>query len=413
MTLDEYLGGSRVLRRLRAGPFRDGVDLYTDRLRRDGYRPDHARSSVHLIDLFTKWLADRHLGLQDVDEQLAARFLASRARHHPLRSGDRSALRRLIAVLREAEVIPPPVPASLSPCEEILESFRGYLECRRGLSSASAEAYVYFTRPFLRDLSIARAGDLALLLPGDVIGYVERHARDGSAATARTMCSRLRVFLRYLQVEGYVAHDLAACIPLIKKWSLASLPTSLSANQLRQVFQSCDQDTAVGRRDYAVLMMLARLGLRANEVATLTLEDIDWRSGQIHIRGKGRQRATMPLRSDVGSALATYLQGARPASDSRQVFLRACPPYVGFPSASGIKGIARRALKRAGVSSLAHHGSHVLRHSLATELLRSGATLTQIGQVLRHQDHDTTRIYAKVDLASLRTLCLPWPGGVQ
>ena len=301
----------------------------------------------------------------------------------------------------------------LSPRDQILESFRRYLEHRHGLSPASAEAYVYFTRPFLRDLSISGVGDLALLSQSDVIGYVERHARDGSPATARTMCCRVRSFLRYLLVEGYVAHDLAACVPSIKRWRLTGLPTYLSPAQLRQVFQSCDQSTTVGRRDYAVLMMLARLGLRAKEVATLTLDQIDWRSGHVHIQGKGRRRATMPLTSDVGTSLVEYLRRGRPASDSRQVFLRSCPPYVGFPSASGIIGIARRALRRAGVSGLAHYGSHVLRHSLATELLRSGATLTEVGQVLRHQDHDTTRIYAKVDLASLRTLCLPWQGAAQ
>lgn len=301
----------------------------------------------------------------------------------------------------------------LSSREQILESFRIYLEQRRGLSSRSAEAYVYFARPFLRDLSITGIGDLGLLSQNDVVGYVERRARDISPATARTMCCRLRSFLRYLLVEGYVAQDLAVCIPSIKKRRLTGLPTFLSPAQLRQVFQSCDRSTTTGLRDYAVLMMLAGLGLRANEVATLTLDQIDWRSGQFRVRGKGRRRATMPLTSDVGAALVEYLQHGRPASDSRQVFLRSCPPYVGFPSASGIIGIARRALMRSGVSGIAHYGSHIFRHSLATELLRSGATLTEIGQVLRHQDHDTTRIYAKVDLASLRCLALPWPGSAR
>jgi site-specific recombinase XerD len=313
-------------------------------------------------------------------------------------------------VLRAAQLIPAYSPPALDSAGRLLERYRRYLKDRRGLSSSSAEGYVQFTRPFLREIGFTGPEHLGRLSRADVIGYVERHARDGSPATARILCTRLRSFLRYLHVEGHNANDLAACVPSIRKWRLTGLPTWLSAAQLRAVFRSCDRSSAAGQRDYAVLMMLARLGLRANEVATLTLDDIDWRSGRLRVRGKGRKRATMPLTSDVGTALVSYLRDGRPASDSRQVFLRTCPPYTGFPSSSGIRGIARRALNRAGVTGLAHQGSHIFRHSLATELLRSGATLTQIGQVLRHEDQDTTRIYAKVDLATLRTLALPWPG---
>src|SRR5579859_138798 len=413
MTLEEHLSRSRLVRRLRAGPLGDWIDLYTDRLLRDGYHKDHAGSALHILILFSRWLVDHDFDPRSINEQLVGRFLKSQARRHPLRNGDRSALTRLIAVLREAQVIAARLPAVLDGADQILEGFRGYLEHRRGLSPTSAEAYVYFVRPFVRATSITHVDDLAGLTPGDVIGYVEQHARDGSPATAGIMCARLRSFLRYLHVEGLVVTDLAACVPSIKKWRLTGLPTYLSTTQLQQAFQSCDRHTAVGRRDYAVLMLLAKLGLRAKEVATLTLDDIDWRAGQFRIQGKGRRAATMPLPPDVGAAIAAYLRDGCPASDSRQVFLRACPAYVGFPSATGISGIARRALKSAGIDGLAHHGAHVLRHSLATELLRSGATLTQIGQVLRHQDHDTTRVYAKVDLTSLRTLSLPWPVGVQ
>jgi len=288
-----------------------------------------------------------------------------------------------------------------------------YLEQRKGLRTNSSDDYLKFIRPFLRDMSITQTDDFAALTQAGVLGYVERRGRAASAATAVAMCSRLRSFLRYLLVEGLIVDDLAACIPSIKKWRFTALPTFLSAAQIQQVLQCCDQATATGRRDYAVLKLLSRLGLRANEVATLTLDDIDWRSGQFSIQGKGRQKATMPLLPDIGAAIAAYLREGRPASDRRQVFLRAHPPHVGFPSSSGIREIASRALERAGIHGLAHHGSHVFRHSLATGLLRSGATLTQVGQVLRHKDHNTTRIYAKVDLASLRTLSLPWPGAGQ
>jgi integrase len=169
----------------------------------------------------------------------------------------------------------------------------------------------------------------------------------------------------------------------------------------------------MGRRDYAILMLLAKVGLRANEVATLTLDDIDWRSGTMLIRAKNRQQTRMPIPPDVGAAIVEYLRNDRPASPCRRLFLRTLAPHIGFASGGAITMIASAALKRTGIGGCAHHGAHLFRHSLATELLRCGATLSQIGQLLRHKSHDTTRIYAKVDVEALRTLSLPWPGGMQ
>lgn len=206
---------------------------------------------------------------------------------------------------------------------------------------------------------------------------------------------------------------MAGCVPSIRRWKLASLPTYLSAGQVQKVLDGRDRTTALGRRDYAILMMLARLGLRADEIATLTLDDIDWRSGEMLVRAKGRQRARMPMPSDVGAAVASYLRDGRPTSSCRRLFLRSLAPHVGFASGCAITMIAKTALERAGIRGYAHQGAHIFRHSLATELLRSGATLTEIGQLLRHESPDTTRIYAKVDIEALRTLSLPWPGGVQ
>jgi site-specific recombinase XerD len=413
MTLDDFLSGSWTVRDLRAGPFRDCIDLYTARLRNDGYSTVTARYSVRIVNCFIHWLAEHHFDCGDIDDQLVARFFRDEDRGCGLRGGDPAAIDRFVAVLREAGIVAPAVPRPPSPADQILERFREYLDHRHGLSARSCAAYIKFTRPLLRDMSIAGPDDFARLTTADVLGYVERRARDASAATAVAMCSRLRSFLRYLQVEGLIAHDLAACVPSVKKWRFTALPTYLSVTQLEQVLQHCDRNTASGRRDYAILLLLSRLGLRAQEVATLTLDDIDWRAGQFRIHGKGRQQAIMPLPPDVGTAIAAYLQSGRPVSDSRALFLKAYPPHSGFPPTSGVRDIAGRALQRAGIGGIAHRGSHIFRHSLATELLRSGAALTQISQVLRHKDHNTSRIYAKVDLASLRTLSLPWPGAVQ
>jgi integrase len=218
---------------------------------------------------------------------------------------------------------------------------------------------------------------------------------------------------RYLHHRGLNARPLADCVPSMRRWKLATLPTYLSAAQVRKALDGCDRETVMGRRDYAILLLLAKLGLRADEVATLTLDDIDWRASEILVRAKGRQRARMPIPPDVGAAIVAYLRNGRPKSSCRRLFVRTLAPHVGFASGCAITMIAKVALDRVGIEGCAHRGAHIFRHSLATELLRSGATLSEIGQLLRHESHDTTRIYAKVDIDALRTLSLPWPGGVQ
>ena len=258
-----------------------------------------------------------------------------------------------------------------------------------------------------------RRDDLSKISQEDVIRYVERHAQDWSPRTGKAMCWSLRAFLRYLHHRGLNPRALAGCVPSMRRWKLATLPTYLSAAQVQKALDGCDRATAMGRRDYAILMMLAKLGLRADEVATLTLDDIDWRAGEMLVRAKGRQRARMPIPPDVGAAVVAYLRNGRPKSSCRRLFVRTLAPHVGFASGCAITMIAKTALDRVGIEGCAHRGAHIFRHSLATELLRSGATLSEIGQLLRHESHDTTRIYAKVDIEALRTLSLPWPGGAQ
>jgi site-specific recombinase XerD len=206
---------------------------------------------------------------------------------------------------------------------------------------------------------------------------------------------------------------LADCVPSIRRWRHAGLPTFLPPQKVQQVLDGCDRTTPMGLRDYAILMVLAKLGLRAGEVVAVTLDDIDWGAGEILVHGKGRRQAVMPLRCDVGEAIVAYLRQGRPKSTSRHLFLRMLAPHVGFTSGCAITMIARQALDRVGIHGYAHHGAHLFRHSLATDLLRSGASFDEIGQLLRHQSADSTRIYAKLDIETLRTLSQPWPGGAQ
>lgn len=320
---------------------------------------------------------------------------------------------RLLSVLREAEVIAARPASARDPREDLLEAYRLYLERQRRLAPASITSHLWFLRPFLEETGIATSADVARLFGRDVAAYVERHAGDRGATTARIMCSRLRVFLRYLHGEGLVAGDLTSVVPSIRRAAEGPLPSFMSLDEVQRVLGACDRSTATGRRDYAILMLLAQLGLRASEVARLSLEDFDWRAGRFTVRGKGRKTATMPLPPDVGAAIASYLEHGRLRSDSRGLFLLAVAPHTAFKGASGVQTVARSAIRRAGVTGLARRGSHLFRHSLATGLLRSGATLTEIGQLLRHEEQDTTRIYAKVDLGSLRAVGLAWPGEVQ
>jgi site-specific recombinase XerD len=242
----------------------------------------------------------------------------------------------------------------------------------------------------------------------DISGFVLRNARSMTPKRAQLMVSSLRSFLRYLVQTGEIAPQLADCVPTVADWRLATVPKYLSEDDVERLLRACHQSTSVGRRDYAILLLLARLGLRASEVVKLELDDIDWRSGEIVVRGKGSIHDRLPLLRDVGESLVTYLRRDRPECASRRFFIRERAPRRGLGGPSTICTIVRQALERAGLEP-ALKGAHLLRHSLATGMIRRGATLAQIGDVLRHRSPQTTEIYAKVDVPSLRSLAQPWP----
>jgi len=294
------------------------------------------------------------------------------------------------------------------------QRYENYLEKERGLAPVTATRYW----PFIRRLLVERFGDAPLrvaeLVPDDVSRFLLRHARSGSPRVARLMVTALRSFFRFLFLRGETAGDLAGAVPAVPAWRLAELPKHLTPEEVEQVVRACQRDTPVARRDHAILLLLARLGLRASEVIALELDDVDWRAGVLKVRGKGRHHDCLPLPADVGGALATYLRHHRPPCTTRRLFLRARAPHRGFANPSSISTIVCRALTRAGLQP-DFKGAHVLRHSLATGMLRAGASLIEIGEVLRHRAANTTAIYAKVDVQGLRTLALPWPtkGGEQ
>lgn len=292
----------------------------------------------------------------------------------------------------------------------LLGAFEQYLAQERGLSPATLENYLPATRSFLTE----RFGTEPLLLrqlnASDVSKSVLRYARSTSPGSAKVRVSALRAFLRFALREGEIETDLALAVPTVANWRLASVPPSLNPQQIECLLSSCDQRTVVGQRDYTILLLLSRLGLRAGEIVAMRLEDLHWRAAEITVRGKGRRRDRMPMPQDVGEALATYLRKGRPSCSSRRVFVRLRVPHRRFASSVAICSLVRRALDRAGLRP-ARKGAHLLRHSLATGMLRQGASLDEIAQILRHSSLTATEIYAKVDVKALRELAQPWPGG--
>jgi site-specific recombinase XerD len=224
------------------------------------------------------------------------------------------------------------------------------------------------------------------------------------------MVTSLRSFFRFLRQRGHLTTDLASAVPSVANWRLSHLPKSLAPEQVENLLASCDQSKTKGQRDYTILLLLARLGLRAGEVVAMTLDDLDWETGTLLVRGKGNRQERLPLPQDVGSAVVDYLRHGRPRCATRRLFVRLKAPLCGFSSSVAVGDVVRRALARSGLDPT-FKGTHLFRHSLATRMLRGGASLGEIGDVLRHCRPETTQIYAKVDLGALRSLAPPWPGG--
>lgn len=403
-----------VLARPLEGPLSTYIPGFAQWTREEGYAFSSRRRKVYLAACFSRWLGQQAASVRDVSPEHAARYQRSRARPVQIRRGDAATLRQLFGFLHRQGVLPEKKlpPSRLTPIEQIVQAFEGYLRKERSLSEVSVVRYLPFVRKFLA----GRFGDgpvkLSCLCAGDVVRFVRHQAPRLHLKTAKLLTSALRSFLHYVRYRGEITQDLAAAVPTVANWSMPSIPRAIPADAARQLLASINRHTATGRRDYAILLLLARLGLRASEVVRLELEDIDWNAGSLTVPGKGGQRSVLPLPADVGSAIATYLWHGRPQSSCRRVFLRTKAPIRSLHSSEAIASLVRHNLARAGIQAPTN-GAHQFRHALATKMLRHGASLAEIGEVLRHHSPETTKIYAKVDLDSLRALALPWPGGVR
>jgi site-specific recombinase XerD len=301
-----------------------------------------------------------------------------------------------------------------SPRDHLLGRFSQYLRLQRGLTQTTVDNYCPFVSRFLVDCFGNKPLTLLELDPSNVSNFILRHTPSQSLSRAKLMVTSLRSFFRFLFQHGEIQVDLGASVPSPAHWRRSNVPKYLTTEEVERVLSTCHQDTSVARRDYAILLLLARLGLRAGEVVGLELDDIDWRSGEIVVSGKGSVRDRLPLLHEVGEALAAYVRRDRPQSSCRRVFIRARAPHRGFIGPSAVSTIVLRAIGRAGLRPTMK-GAHIFRHSLATGMLRRGASMAEVGRILRHQVPSTTEIYAKVDFDGLRSIAQPWPkipGGV-
>lgn len=394
------------------GPISPYINPYLALVRANGYADRSIRDQLRALGLFGRWLARTGRKVQDLNEAVTADHLRCVIKRHTANAAAPATLRRLLALLRRTGAAFVAEAERPSPLGELIRAYEVFLSKERVLSQPTIAWHRRFVRRFLSEKFGTGRLNLSTLQPPDVIAFVQRHAHRQSPAQARSLLAALRSFLRYLHYCGWVAQDLSPVVPKVARWSFATGPKHLPAQQVRQVLRHCDRRSALGRRDYAILILLTRLGLRAGEVIRLKLEDIDWDNSRLTVHGKGAQWAQMPLPADVARAMADYLRRDRPRCASRRVFLRHKTPIGEFSRGGAISSIVKAALAKAGVVS-ARKGAHLLRHSLAMDLLRRGASFDEIGEVLRHRCSESTAIYAKVDLKSLRRLALPWPGGAR
>lgn len=408
---DQFFTNPGVLYRLHAAPLGSYVDSFAARLTERGYAKFSIKYRIRLVAVLSRWMQRRRIGIGELDEQTTVKFLKYLRRKRRIQRGDMPTLRMLLEYLRELDAIPTPAPGvDDSEIGCVVHGFANYLLQERRLSQASLNNYLPVVRRFLEKRFGTQPVLLGKIDQPDILHFVLRNVHNLSRGRAKLMVTALRSFFRFLQLQGDINTDLAVAVPTVANWRFATLPKWIPPEQVEHLLKSCDQSTLAGQRNYTILLLLARLGLRSGEIVTMTLDDIDWEAGEIKVGGKSHRQDRLPLPKDVGEALVKYLRYGRPRCPTRQVFVRMRAPLHGFMNSSAIYSMVRRSFDHAGIHPV-QRGPHILRHSLATNMLRKGASLGEISEILRHRSVCTTQIYAKVDLEALRKIAQPWPGG--
>ena len=388
------------------------VESFLKQLRASGYASRTLRRKRWIATIFVRWTRRKQLAIRDLNEANIAAFLKRSPRRRKARAAfELSVLRPFLAHLRmEGCVRSSTACMQPSAVEDVLLRYLEYLRNERGLAQNSLNVYSAFVHDFLRAQTALESAGFARLDARVIQDFLLDRTRDRSSEYCRLLAISLRSFLRFLFLHGETAIDLSLCVPSVRKWRQAAVPPFLSAEEVERLLSATDRTTPGGRRDYAILLLLARLGLRAGEVVRLNLEDIRWRTAEIIVPGKGPVSDRLPLLSDIGEALTVYLRKDRGQSPSRRVFLRMIAPRVGLTGPAAIGGVVRQAFARAGINRTGRGAAHLFRHSLATRMIRQGASIGEIAEILRHRSQSTTQIYAKVDFETLREVARPWPG---
>ncbi len=389
------------------GPLTSYASGFAAVLAGQGYRPNSVAAQLQLMAHLSRWMAGEGVEVDGLTPAVSEAFLvARRAAGYTLWLSPK-ALAPLLAHLRGAGVAPRPQAPVLSSLEVLLARFDAYLITERGVGRPTADGYVQMVRPFLAERAVGNEVDLEGLTAADVTGFLLTACPGRSPGSAKLLVTALRSVLGFLHVEGLIPLSLADTVPSVAGRRLAGLPRSLDPGEVRRLLATCDRRTRTGRRNFAMMLLLVRLGLRAGEVRSLGLDDIDWRAGELVICGKGNRVERLPMPADVGEAVAGYLRRGRPATaEGRTVFVRVRAPHQAL-SSTAVTNVVWAAGQRAGLGQL---GAHRLRHTAATQMVRAGVPLPEVGQVLRHRLLLTTAIYAKVDREGLRLLARPWPG---
>ncbi len=370
-----------------------------------GYAKATQHAKRRLVEHFIRWVRDAEFAVLDLDDACVDAFLAQRSRRtHKM---DRATLHQFIEHLRAIGVVPPCRASEPSSGDVLVQRYLDHLRGDRGLCARSVEVYSPFVNAFVAAQRLPER--VASLDASAVRRYLLDHSRERSVSFVKLLAASLRSLLRFLFLNGETAIDLSMAVPPVRRWRLAAVPLFLTPEEVERVIAAIDRSTASGCRAHAMVLLLARLGWRAGEVAALELDDIRWDAGEIIVRGKGRLHDQMPLLDDVGQALARYIRDARGPSSSRRVFLRRCAPHGGLSGPTAVCLVARRAIRSAGLLLTGRVGAHVFRHSLATRMIQRGASLAEISSVLRHRSIDTTQLYTKVEFDALGGVAMPWP----
>lgn len=400
----------KVLRSIVRGPLEAHVTGFAEGLLRQGYTRSAAEQHMCFIAHLDRWMQAEGVWLKGLSGSVIERYLVQRRAAGYVEYRSIKALGPLLEYLAPLGVLPVPQEVPPDPVEELLGRYRVWLLGERGVTPATARGYVDCVRPFVATRVRSDALEFTSLTAADVTAFVLAACPGRAVGSAKLIVCALRSLLRWLHLIGTVPVSLAAAVPSVAGWRLSDLPKGLESGQLHRLLGGCDRRTPTGRRDYAILLLLARLGLRAGEVAHLGLGDIDWRHGEIVILGKGNRAERLPLPADVGAAIAAYLRRGRPGTAvGRSVFVRVHAPHRAL-STGGVTMVVCDAAQRVGLGRIY---AHRLRHTAATAMLQAGSPLAEVGQVLRHRSPLTTAIYAKVDRDALAVLARPWPVGVS